>query len=777
MRERRLIEAGVALLAAAVVYLSAAPYDYIDVTYYAEDMRIAEEAPYSSRVYGAGELLAGGYGGAGAIAETPAEDFPPGRHTYYISAETAGDDFYIELYSPRYSAGDNTEGRVFASADIPAGNGTTEFRFETSAVIREARLRVGSRGGGDGMRFYAITGKYKIFRDAEVLAVLTAAGVLICAGCISRRRDKLRHFEPGEAAAVVCCVLTAAVSALPIARLSLSYAHDIYFHLTRIEGVYEGLLSGQFPVRINPTFIDGYGYADAVMYPPLFIYFPAALRLLRASPTTSYQLFVFGTGLLTSSVSYKCFKRLFGRRDLGIFASAAYTLCLYRLICILTRAAAGELLAMAFLPLLALGMYEAFFGDSRRGARCLVIGFTGLLCSHIISVVIALIACLIFFAVNLRRLKDVRRLTALVSAAVATVLINAWIIVPMLQTAATGLNALYAQRDISEHAVYPAEMFATFVSAFGLSGDVYEPRTEMPLSVGGILGLGALAFVTALAYRRFGNAPRGDIEEDARADARRAEKLGAGGLFLALCSLYLASTLFPWSVVANIPVLGSALAIVQFPWRYFGIASVGLVIVLTSAVALLAPEGGQRRLIALTLCTLGVFLASSPYIDGYSQDPNRTPVLTRKYSHLATYAIGGQEYLRRGSSLDALRARGQTVTASGARITGMSRAFTSITFSYDSAEEGAYAELPLYYYDGYAARDGSDAKLSVTEGVNGVVRVALPRGSGEASVGYSEPLSYRAAELVSLAAIVAAAIMAMRRRRRPRRTLNYIECG
>ena len=48
--------------------------------------------------------------------------------------------------------------------------------------------------------------------------------------------------------------------------------------LARINGIYEGLRTGQFPVQINPVQLGGYGYLPGSMYPQLFLYFPAILK-------------------------------------------------------------------------------------------------------------------------------------------------------------------------------------------------------------------------------------------------------------------------------------------------------------------------------------------------------------------------------------------------------------------------------------------------------------------------------------------------------------------
>lgn len=80
--------------------------------------------------------------------------------------------------------------------------------------------------------------------------------------------------------AVIMLVLLGAVFAsYPLFSGTIGFGHDLNFHLYRIEGIKDGILSGQFPVRIHPTHNNGYGYITASVYPELFLYFPAVLRI------------------------------------------------------------------------------------------------------------------------------------------------------------------------------------------------------------------------------------------------------------------------------------------------------------------------------------------------------------------------------------------------------------------------------------------------------------------------------------------------------------------
>ena len=736
------------LLLGAVTFSASLPTNGFDISLGTGDLYVsaAAESAFSDRKAALdGVQLDGGTDYTGPIVESGSYDLDPGVYTFTISGSFEC-NAVLELYSPRYVGADNSAGRVFASAEIAATSSAGALFVDTNEVIRGARLRV-SRSGEGELYIRAITGEGNIYSDTYVftaLVVISAAFILLF---LSRRKDELGRREYGSVTALFACALAAVISTAPLARQVLPYAHDASFHLSRIDGIADGLRSGSFPVRINPAFLGGYGYADATMYPSTFLYFPAVLRLLGVSTIVTYQLFILAINGLTAGLSYACFKRLLRRRDLAVFASVAYTLCLYRLICVFTRGAIGELLAMAFLPAVLLGMYEVFFGDTRRGLRWLSAGFLGLVNSHVLSLEITAVFCTVFLLFNLRRLAEPKRLKALAAAAAVVIMLSLWIVVPMLDLMRGEMHATAYIRGIADDAVFPFELFATFVSSNGLSGDRNEGFTKMPLTVGGILAIGALLF---LFLRYFW---RSDRPEDKRLGA-----LGIGSLKLALAALFVASTLFPWQAVSKIPHFGDFLSAVQFPWRYLGIASLTLVVVITVATARLCDITRHRRL-TIFICAAIIAMSCSPYLDGYMQNALQGTILHNKHTPLSTFYIGGQEYLHTGTSVTLLEAREPVIIAGGATIESVSKRYLSVDFSYSDAEGSAYAELPLYYYNGYRAVDGSGNALIIRAGENGVVQVRLPDGSGNVSVFYKPPVIYRVSEGISfLAALMTAAI-------------------
>ena len=89
--------------------------------------------------------------------------------------------------------------------------------------------------------------------------------------------------------AIFCIVMLVVLS--PMITRMLPIGHDWKFQLLRLESLKAGLQSGQFPVRMDPVFFNGFGYASSLFYPDFLLYIPAVLQLLGVSLVSSYKIF------------------------------------------------------------------------------------------------------------------------------------------------------------------------------------------------------------------------------------------------------------------------------------------------------------------------------------------------------------------------------------------------------------------------------------------------------------------------------------------------------
>lgn len=55
-------------------------------------------------------------------------------------------------------------------------------------------------------------------------------------------------------------------SSLPLLQDTMLSSGDLGYHMLRMMGIKDGILAGQFPVRIAPKWQQGYGYASSIFY-------------------------------------------------------------------------------------------------------------------------------------------------------------------------------------------------------------------------------------------------------------------------------------------------------------------------------------------------------------------------------------------------------------------------------------------------------------------------------------------------------------------------------
>ena len=571
-----------------------------------------------------------------------------------------------------------------------------------------------------------------------MLLVLLAGGV-----CLWAARTRKQFELLPEYLAFTVCLIAGLFASLPALRDFFVYGHDLAFHLTRIESIKDGLLSGQFPVRIDPTFLNGYGYASSVMYGDLLLYVPALLRLCGVSMMVSWQAFIVGLNVLTAYLTYRAVKSWTGKAAVGLIAGVVYTLGIYRLMTLYTRAAAGEALAMLFYPLVIVGIAQVLLQG--KGMRWLVIGMTGMLLTHLISLQIAALGCALFllYCILFKKTswKNAGRLGA---AAGITLLVNLWFIVPLLRFSALDLDIFHQEKQIYLHAAYLPQLFASFVDPYAAVTTFPGTTAEMPLSVGLLLGLGLIGILLVAYQKREGQIANPQLY------AR-----GRGAALFAVLALVMASVVFPWTYVYKIPILSKALFAVQFPWRYLGAASALLSIVFAVSAYLLFGASDRRKLLVLA-CLLLAILNAAPFIDRVVQSDEQIVVVEDKAADFVAPVYLPGDYFFEGTDVDAYlnRAPVPDAVVGGVEFSAYQKDYLRISFDY-TAPEDATVELPLYGYPLYRAMLTGGEELALSEGDNHILTVALPAGAGHVDVSYHQPWYFTLADIASVLSLLA----------------------
>lgn len=635
----------------------------------------------------------------------------------------------VAVLAPDRLGADNREG-VLLNED-----GGAAFQVEGQRV----RVQVWVAGEAPAARL-----ALGLFGDVDGLFAVLALAALAALALL--RWPAATGPQKAALAVLAACVLA---SSLPVLTPGISYGPDLHFHLTRIQGIADGLASGQFPVRIQPTPVNGKGYATSLLYPDLFLYPAALLRFAGVSLEGAYRFTLLALNALTACLAYLAGRRMLKTTFAALVFSVLYTLAPYRICNLYVRAALGEALAMAFLPTVTLGFWLVLFRRP-QGWPVLALGMTGVIQSHLISTIFCVAFGGLFCLLNLRRTLEKARLFALVKAVALALGLNLWYILPWMRFSREDFNIFHLQFDVWDYALYPAQLFMTFGS---VSGDAVRLGTlegEMLLAPGLALlaAGGALLLALGLAWT---------YRQALPATAR----LGGWAAGFAGLSLWLCTNLFPWALAQRLPVLGQKLAVIQFPWRFLTTASLFLALC-GGALAAWKLAGLSRRAQALVLTA--VFCAALlPSAGQMLQKMEEQPSYAKGLA-LIEDEMYDTHYFYVGTSAGDLAARPRAVTGgAGLQVSGLSQRGNRLEFDW-SVAGGQAIELPLTWYPGYAAVDGDGAELACEAGENGILTVQPQSDAGHMTVWYRGLWYFRVGDAISLATAAGLAAWAAARR-------------
>lgn len=541
---------------------------------------------------------------------------------------------------------------------------------------------------------------------------------------------------------------------LPLFQEGIYIGHDSGFHLNRIEGISQGLVSGQFPVRIQPNWLHEYGYAVSVFYGDTLLYIPATLRLLGFSAQEAYECFVFIVNAATTVVSYFCWKKMFHNRKIALFISFLYTFSLYRLVNVYTRAAVGEYSAMVFLPVVAYGFW-CILGNTERNSKKnwypLVIGFTGLLQTHMLSCEITGIFSVLLCMICIKRVICRENLLALIKAALSTLVINLWYLVPfldyMIRENLKINKEVLSGIGMQSSGIPFRQLFRVFLHGTGIRG-ANGLKEGMPLG----LGLGFQIAVILICYVM--------LKYKKETVMWKLLSVTAAIGFLAL---YGATEYFPWETLIYLGV--GFLASIQFPWRFLGSAVLCFCTGMGAALWILQKNA---KSVLVNVC-IGLAVAASMLSSGYMllTFMGSAEIENCHEQRDAPYYVSGGEYLPADIIFEEEAFHIQEPVGFGVKVTGYEKHYNKvISVCENKSNEDGVLQVPLLLYRGYQAYDSlTNVTFPMLRTESGMTGIILPPGyQGTVRMEFQEPFFWRLAEIMSILGMVCMVIKRRQKR-------------
>lgn len=574
--------------------------------------------------------------------------------------------------------------------------------------------------------------------------------IAIIAFCYYKTHD----ISNNTIASIIILALITFFASSPLFAGYLTKGHDLVFHLMRIEGIKDGLLAGQFPVKIQPSPMDGYGYATSVFYGDLFLYIPAFLRIMGLTLQSAYAWYIIFVNIATTLIAYLCIRKIMNSSKIALLGTFLYVLSPYRLANIYGRAAVGEYTAMIFIPLLALGLYQIFTQKTSdknfsRNWILPVLAYTGIIESHILSCEMVgactIILCLIFF----KKTFEPKRFFLLCKIVLFTILANLGFIVPladyMLRKYCLISHGVMTSNGIQQSSLTLARFATIFLNGTGMpqartAFRQYGMSNEMGISAGIAL---LLCFVLYFYFMIIKNKQKTEHYQ-----------FGKFLWFFSFAILFMVSEYFPWDFVDNIAT--SLIQSLQFPWRLLGIGTFCLALVACCAAELIFKNYSEAiRITYIALAVLLTILTSGWFLDNTMHEKKPFYVYSEYALPMNTSGSNFDEYVPADGNHTVLD-HSYTPSSDALVLSNATQKYITIHGTItNSSNATEYLTLPLFYYPGYRVK--SDQNLvQCNASKDSLIQLSIPANYvGNFKIDFYEPLHWRIGEFISLFTLLA----------------------
>lgn len=629
-----------------------------------------------------------------------------GNYTIVIAYESDSD------HSVFVQAGDS----VYEEFYLPAGNQLQYIDFSLDQSVEDARTRFYYGGSGYlKIRAMLLSSDRPIFSDwLFIMVIMWVAVAFIIRLEYMYFNNKLTKGHLMEILFVaVISILSVPYVILVTKGIILGY--DTNAHNMRIEGLKDAILGGQFPVVIMPSLCNGYGSIEPMMYPSLFLYPLAFLRILNVSAVMVSKFGHIVVNLLTCSTCYVCAKKITRSRQSAGIALIAYAFSKFHLMTIGCRDwTFGMGIAAIFFFVVLIGVYEIYLGE-REEWPYLTIGMWGIMNSHILTTLFAAAVVGVFALVYLKKSIIEGRLKYFIYAVLWSVPVCIYRIYTLLDSMINNeLNTSSLQLDIYEESLY------------SFSSVIHKPMIFL-----GVAGIAVIFIYLCVVKNRFSN----------------GNKLAITSLFISVVCIALMSTYLPWKAIFSNKILGSVIGYVQFPNRMMQIITPLIAISIGIAYRNLKRNNNISYKVCMMLILSTVAISS---IWGYRDEIDEISTRGRAFSTRVMGDVlsfpGMTDYVPEGETFESFA--GRTPYYSSDEITINEESYkkngVNIEAEIICTKDDSYIDFPIFGYKGYVCENQNGQQLVTGIGEHSRLRVFFDKSDAPLyiKIYYKVPVIY-----------------------------------
>lgn len=593
-----------------------------------------------------------------------------------------------------------------------------------------------------------------------LLALIVFCWLSVIALMLFARAVKAKKISKERLNEVFVLVAISIVASMPFLVGTLPSGADTGYHLERIESVAYSIRDGVFPIRLEAYYPFGYGYANGLFYCDLSLYIPGILRVLGFSVQTSFNIFGIICVIAGVASSFYCFKKIFNNSYVALLGVALNNLALYRLFDTIPRGGTGFMVAVIFYPILIYGFYRLFSEDIEANEYRTVwipisIGYTGILCSHILSLEIAAFWSIIVALIMIVKLFRKKTLLELLKAFGATVLLNIWFLVPFFDYY---VNEDLRIKNVSARTIQDAGLRYSHFLRVPFKAEIayvsLQPKTSLQLMNTVVLVL-VLLFVLLWilgCWRKYNN----------------TALMGLAKISAIFCivSVILSLDVFPWDWLHSLnPLFEKLISTIQFPYRFIGFADLYASLTVCALIWGVWQYRSNVLKYALSVITVASLFVYSVF--GYEYNTITNSNLKMYDMSMQIGYLSGGEYVINGMEYENIRPWLTAKTSDNIELTEYEKKdlAADVVVINNSSEEG-YVDVPLLHYKDYRAYAADGTNLECVRSDEYCVRTIIPAGySGQISVKFVSPWYWRVSEVIGYISWILLVIYIIRKRR------------
>ncbi|MEG1495221.1 MAG: DUF6541 family protein [Bacilli bacterium] len=502
---------------------------------------------------------------------------------------------------------------------------------------------------------------------------------------------------------LIIIIFMSIISMLPILTNTNIMGHDTNFHIANINAIKKDLNNNILIDKLLPDIGNSFNYGTHLFYPPLPHYSTAYLakitELFKLSTLDTLAIMYLLITIISSIIMFFLAKKITNNNPLALLSTLIFILMPYRLGDIIVRSALNEAFTFIFIPLILLSLLELINHDKKKFLILFVIGYTGLIYSHLIITLYLSLFLIPFIFIYWHKLFNKETLLLITKAIVLVTILVLPLIIPLIEVKLQG-NYLVFQDNYLSGIAYVKAFSNTIKDYITILKDYsWEVPRFIPISVI------CITIVSILTYLK----------------AKKSNKTINFLIIFSLLAFIISLDIFPWEYVPKF------LYMIQFPWRCETMLVISLSLIAPLFITHIKKPSLKLGTTVITILIILITclpfltkLSTHTYLTTSSIDPNLGMGHSQEYLPVNTY-----------NNIDYFNNRDQSIKniTDTSLITVIKNTNKELVFTINNKANEVTLELPRLYYPGYQIKSKTGILIEQKENPAGFLEITI-KGNG-----------------------------------------------